>query len=86
MARKKYIVTSKEQLINEIDRRIVEGENAKTIAYTLGINIGIVQEFVRLTKIKHRQDQEALQVKEIEYLNCFDDYFNKLNTEKHKRE
>ncbi|TKI98155.1 hypothetical protein FC699_05325 [Bacillus wiedmannii] len=86
MARKKHIVTSKEQLINEIDRRIVEGENAKTIAYTLGINIGIVQEFVRLTKLKNRQDQEALQVKEPEYLNCFDDYFNKLNAERYKRD
>lgn len=86
MARKKYTVTSKEQLIKEIDRRIGEGEKAKTIAYTLGVNIGIVQEFMRLTKLKHKQEQEALQIKPPEYLNCFDDYFNKLNTEKHKRD
>lgn len=86
MPRKKYIATSKEQLIKEIDRRIAEGEKAKTIASALGLHAGIVQEFVHLTKLKHKQDQEALQIKPTEYLNCFDDYFNKLNTEKHKRD
>ncbi|GLV67447.1 hypothetical protein Bmyc01_61160 [Bacillus mycoides] len=86
MARKKYIVTSKEQLIKEIDRRIEEGEKAKTIASALGLHAGIVKEFVHLTRLKHKQEQEALQIEEPEYLNCYGDYFDKLNEERYKRD
>ncbi|SCM99116.1 Uncharacterized protein BWINRASL_05348 [Bacillus mycoides] len=85
MARKKYIVTSNEQLIKEIDRRIEEGEKVKTIASALGLHAGIVKEFVHLTRLKNKQEQEALQIKPPEYLNCFDDYFNKLNEEERKK-
>lgn len=86
MARKKHIVTNKEQLIKEIDRRIAEGEKVKTIAYSLGFNTGIIKEYVRLNSLKHKQEQEALQIEEPEYLNCFGDYFNKLNEERNKRD
>ncbi len=86
MARKKKLVLSNEKLIKEIDRRISEGEKVKTIASALGLNPGIVQEFVHLTKLKHKPEQEALQVKPTEYLNCFGDYFNKLNDKKHERD
>ncbi|BCC09530.1 MULTISPECIES: hypothetical protein [Bacillus cereus group] len=86
MARKKYIAKNKEQLIQEIDRRTEEGEKVKTIAFALGLHAGIVQEFVHLTKLKNKREQEALQIEPPEYLNCFGDYFNKLNDERYKRD
>ncbi|EJR43722.1 hypothetical protein IIM_05360 [Bacillus cereus VD107] len=86
MTRKKKPVMNNEQLIKEIDRRIEEGEKVKTIASALGLHAGIVKEFVHLTRLKHKQEQEALQIKPPEYLACFDDYFNKLNEERHKRD
>lgn len=86
MARKKHIVTNKEELIKEIDRRIEEGEKVKTIASALGLHAGIVKEFVHLTKLKNKQEQEASQIKPPEYLNCFGDYFNKLNNKGSKED
>lgn len=86
MARKKYIAPNKEELIKEIDRRMEEGEKVKTIASALGLHAGIVKEFVHLTRLKHKQEQEALQIEPPEYLNCFGDYFSKLNNKGSKED
>lgn len=86
MGRKKNVAINKEHLVQEIDRRIAEGEKVRTIAFAVGLPAGIVQEFVHLSELKNKREQEALQIQPPEYLNCFGDYFNKLNGERNERD
>ncbi|WP_186673538.1 hypothetical protein [Sporosarcina sp. BP05] len=58
-----------------MDQLITEGLTAEQIATRKGINIGIIREYMKLSKQIEKQKQEAMNVREPEYLNCFDELY-----------